>query len=445
MVLSLSFSTSFFNKLRVKNKLSLRAMSDLKNDNEYMKWSKTQLVKKILELQGTATETQVQSNTAGVKTAENETTNLKVEKLQKSFDFNKYCKRKIALRFSYLGWNYQGLALQAENTDLPTIEEKIMQALFKVKLIGSLDQKDCDFSRCGRTDRGVSAMNQVISLNVRSKLSEQELQDAENDEKEIDYIKALNQSLPEDIRVHSVCLRLPAEFDARFSCTSRHYKYVFDGKNLGTNAMNIAAKYFLGENDFRNFCKIDASKQITSFKRHIMTSQIDALEGHDGYFVFNLKGSAFLWHQVRCMVAVLLTVGQKLETPEIVQDLLNVEKYPSRPVYKMAHDVPLVLYDCEYSNSNLNWTTGPVRNFEVNKAVSGLLNDYTVKSIMSNFMRNATLEPKARPDKTYVNLGDGIGQAMKKYISYTSRERLDTAETINSKWKGKKKRHHSEI
>jgi hypothetical protein len=28
-----------------------------------------------------------------------------------------------------------------------------------------------------------------------------------------------------------------------------------------------------------------------------------------------IKGSAFLWHQVRCMVAVLFLIGQGLESP----------------------------------------------------------------------------------------------------------------------------------
>lgn len=30
-----------------------------------------------------------------------------------------------------------------------------------------------------------------------------------------------------------------------------------------------------------------------------------------------LKGSAFLWHQVRCMVAILFMVGQGIESPDV--------------------------------------------------------------------------------------------------------------------------------
>lgn len=221
---------------------------------DYTNWSKKQLLNRIYQLEGRAVENKGHNDLTTDNT--NIENKLCKPKKQKQFDFSKYAKRKIALRFAYLGWNYQGLALQGESTALPTVEEKIMEALYKVKLIGTLEQTDCNFSRCGRTDKGVSAMNQVISLVVRSKLTEEELQHPENDSKEIDYIKTLNQSLPNDIRIHSICLRPPADFDARFSCTFRHYKYIFNGKGLDINAMNEAANYFLGENDFRNFAKL---------------------------------------------------------------------------------------------------------------------------------------------------------------------------------------------
>lgn len=411
----------------------------------YTKWTRKELLDRIYQLEGRPSDV----GTAVID-GEKDPKVTKRQKTQKSFDFSKYCKRKIALQFAYTGWNYQGLALQGEPTELPTVEEKLMEALHKVKLIGTLEQEDCDFSRCGRTDRGVSAMNQVISLTVRSRLSEEELNDPENDKNEIDYIKALNQSLPADIRIHHVCLRPPANFDARFSCTFRHYKYVFNGQDLDIERMNKAASYYLGENDFRNFCKIDASKQIQSFKRTIMMSQIDKLPGETSLYVFNLKGTAFLWHQVRCMVAVLLTVAQKLEEPEIVQQLLDIETYPSRPVYKMAHDVPLVLYDCGFDPETVKWSTGPVRTFNPNSVVAGLWNDYKIKSVMLDFMKSVTdikyLDPS---NKIHVNLGDGLGQAMKGYIKYENRDRLETADQINAKWKSKKqdpkKRTHSQL
>jgi tRNA pseudouridine38/39 synthase len=46
------------------------------------------------------------------------------------------------------------------------------------------------------------------------------------------------------------------------------------------------------------------------------------------------------------MVAILFMVGQGLEEPSIVTELLDVERTPRRPMYTMADDVPLVLWDC---------------------------------------------------------------------------------------------------
>ena len=50
----------------------------------------------------------------------------------------------------------------------------------------------------------------------------------------------------------------------------------------------------------------------------------------DGYdmCVATLKGQAFLWHQVRAIMAVLFLVGERKEPPSIVQELLDIEKHP---------------------------------------------------------------------------------------------------------------------
>lgn len=61
-----------------------------------------------------------------------------------------------------------------------------------------------------------------------------------------------------------------------------------------------------------------------------------------------MEGSSFLWHQIRCIAAVLLLVGQKKEEPSIIDDLLDIKKYPCKPQYSMCSENPLVLFDCQY-------------------------------------------------------------------------------------------------
>jgi tRNA pseudouridine38/39 synthase len=41
-------------------------------------------------------------------------------------------------------------------------------------------------------------------------------------------------------------------------------------------------------------------------------------------------------------------VGQKLEAPSIIDELLDIRKNTCRPTYEMASDAPLVLWDCTF-------------------------------------------------------------------------------------------------
>ena len=49
-----------------------------------------------------------------------------------------------------------------------------------------------------------------------------------------------------------------------------------------------------------------------------------------------IKGSAFLWHQVRCMMAVLFMIGRKQEPREVITKLFDVDKIKDRPNYEIA-------------------------------------------------------------------------------------------------------------
>lgn len=79
---------------------------------------------------------------------------------ERPFDFSAHPRRHVALRLAYLGWAYQGFAVQ-ENTD-STVEARLFEALLKTRLIQ--DRQSSNYHRCGRTDKGVSAFSQVSSL-----------------------------------------------------------------------------------------------------------------------------------------------------------------------------------------------------------------------------------------------------------------------------------------
>ena len=66
--------------------------------------------------------------------------------------------------------------------------------------------------------------------------------------------------------------------------------------------------------------------------------------------VLTVVGQAFLWHQIRCIVAVLFLIAQGKESVEVIDELLDVEKNPRKPQYTMASELPLVLYECEFED-----------------------------------------------------------------------------------------------
>jgi len=44
-----------------------------------------------------------------------------------------------------------------------------------------------------------------------------------------------------------------------------------------------------------------------------------------------IKGSAFLWHQVRCMMAVLFYIGRGKEEIGLIDTLFDIERLKERP------------------------------------------------------------------------------------------------------------------
>ncbi|CAH9104203.1 unnamed protein product [Cuscuta epithymum] len=261
-------------------------------------------------------------------------------------------KRYVALKIMYFGQRFYGFASEAQME--PTVESEVFKALDKTRLTFG-NKRDLMYSRCGRTDKGVSSVGQVIALYLRSnhkQFKESNELGGENDKScvgEIDYVRVLNKVLPMDIRVLGWS-PVPMGFSARFSCLSRVYKYFFWMGNLDVMAMETASQKFIGEHDFRNFCKMDAAN-VHNYRRHIISFQMFPCNesfASDQLWVMKISGSAFLWHQIRCMVAVLFLIGQGFESPNVIDLLLDTEMTPRKPQYVMSPEIPLVLQCCEF-------------------------------------------------------------------------------------------------
>jgi tRNA pseudouridine38/39 synthase len=395
---------------------------------------------------------------------------------------------------------------------LPTVEGVLFDALVQTRLVdGTKGFEGCEWERCGRTDKGVSGAGNVISLWVRSAIpqdtpthegdvgnpsSSLNSQDAPSSEtiptpsvmkKELRYISMLNRVLPPTIRVVAWSPVAPT-FSSRFACKYRHYKYFFHSRNLDISRMQDAASRLIGEHDFRNLCKLDASKQITNFRRTILQASISParLEGKadlDGVWVFDLKGTAFLYNQVRHIVAILFLIGAGLEHPSLMTALLNVDKenpYPAfkegepippvvdrKPEYQMADGLPLVLWDCAYSDEDVEWQIdegdgedggasgaggvyGQLRSIYERSRIYSALDAYFLESASKHHPAPTNPFPLAMnssglggviPDDSgilQIPLGGGAHQRTSRYVPVLSRKRLEDVFVVNERWKTSK-------
>ena len=184
-----------------------------------------------------------------------------------------------------------------------------------------------------------------------------EVEEVEIEEiKEMDYCGMLNRVLPDTIRALGWC-QVTDDFSSRFSCAYRKYRYFFVRRDLNIEAMSDAAALLVGEHDFRNVCKIDIAK-VTNFRREVYSAQILPFQENTenpelSVWMLEIRGIAFLWHMVRCIMALLFMVGEGEEKPDCVTALLNIESMPAKPHYKMAPELPLVLHECGFDNMNI--------------------------------------------------------------------------------------------
>ncbi|KAH8254169.1 hypothetical protein KR032_008779 [Drosophila birchii] len=301
---------------------------------------------------------------------------------QRRFDWSSAHRRHVLLKITYFGWDYQGFACQEDSIDtiggflvypqlkvslsfpLFTTESHLFRALTRTCLIES--RSNANYHRCGRTDKEVSAFCQVISIDLRSKHSPETQLEAAALASEIDYCGLLNRVLPKNIQcVAWMPLRSPV-YSARFDCVSRCYRYYFPRGDLDLAAMQEACDLLVRHADFRNFCKMDVHNGVTNYMRNLQSANVAAADseehlsntGYDMYYL-EIQANAFLWHQIRCIMAVLLLVGQRKEKPSVISELLDVASNPCKPQYTPAIGLPLNLFRCDFRPITTRGTSHP--------------------------------------------------------------------------------------
>ncbi|WP_048441170.1 tRNA pseudouridine(38-40) synthase TruA [Caenimonas sp. SL110] len=211
---------------------------------------------------------------------------------------------RLALGISYNGQAYQGWQSQLSGL---TVQDKLEKALgqFAVQRISTV----C----AGRTDAGVHGLMQVVHF------------DTEIERDEFSWIRGTNRFLPHDIAVQWA-RPVPDAFHCRASALSRRYAYVVlespvrpsidSGRTgwvyrpLDEAAMREAAAILMGEHDFTSF-RASACQALSPVKT---MKRID-ISRRGAYWRFDFEANAFLHHMIRNIMGCLLQIGQGMQPP----------------------------------------------------------------------------------------------------------------------------------
>lgn len=220
-------------------------------------------------------------------------------------------KKRVCLRVAYDGTAYCGWQVQKNGR---TIEGELNRALFeltgeKIQVIGA-----------SRTDAGVHGLCNVAVFDTLSRIPGEK------------FSYALNQRLPEDIRVRE-SKEVSPDFHPRHCKSRKTYEYHilnadfpnpvkrlyahFTYVPLDTERMRRAAEYFIGEHDFASFCSVGSQAETTVRTIYGLTVERKGEE-----IVIRVTGGGFLYNMVRIIAGTLMEVGCGRMEPEEVEEIL---------------------------------------------------------------------------------------------------------------------------
>ncbi|MFP4169573.1 MAG: tRNA pseudouridine(38-40) synthase TruA [Methanomassiliicoccales archaeon] len=187
---------------------------------------------------------------------------------------------RAAVGIAYDGRDFMGSQRQP---GLPTVEGEVIRALRSIRAIRSPD--GARFATASRTDRGVSALGNVVAFDT----------DFQGEE----LLRALN-AASEGVHFHALA-EVSDDFNPR-RAVARRYRYLLPSAGRDPERLARAAEVFRGEHDFRHFCRSDGRDTVKELKevRVLPLGRMVALE---------FEGREFLWNMVRRIVAAVDQAG----------------------------------------------------------------------------------------------------------------------------------------
>ncbi len=221
---------------------------------------------------------------------------------------------KIAAGVEYDGSKYSGWQRQKLSV---SVQQHVEAALSGVA------DHPLSVTCAGRTDAGVHALNQVIHFESDA------LRDAHS------WVFGSNTHLPGDISL-TWAKPVQADFHARYSATSRIYKYIilnrparpglghgyvtWECRRLDSDRMSRAALSLVGEHDFTSYRA--KSCQAKTPVRNVLNLSVKRDNEH---VVIVVEANAFLHHMVRNIAGVLIEIGISKHEVGWEIDVLNAK------------------------------------------------------------------------------------------------------------------------
>lgn len=246
--------------------------------------------------------------------------------------------KRVKLIVAYDGTNYHGWQIQPREI---SVEEVINKTLCKltgeeIKVIGA-----------SRTDAGVHAYGNVAVFDTNSPIPGEK------------FSYALNQRLPEDIRIQNSC-EVANEFHPRHCNCRKTYQYLIQNSEfplptnrlythfmhyeLDVQAMQQAANDLIGEHDFKSFCSVKTS--VLDTVRTIYDIRVTKEEQRVSIVV---RGNGFLYNMVRIIAGTLIEVGlHRYPVTRIKEMLASKDRQTAGPT---APAKGLSLMKIEYEDS----------------------------------------------------------------------------------------------
>ena len=208
--------------------------------------------------------------------------------------------------------------------DKPTVQGEIEKALRYINI-------NSEVLHAGRTDRGVHALNQVISFKA----------DDKRDPVQIRY--ALNKILNPYIHIKKI-EKTNLNFHPRFSAKKRSYRYLISNRYSPFTSdyityypykMNImllkkALSKFEGRHNFEFFAKTES--EVASYEREIYKTDIFE---YKNLTVIKITGNGFLRAQIRLIINSLFYLNENRITLEMLQEQIDAKKlyvkHPATP------------------------------------------------------------------------------------------------------------------